>query len=402
MLGENIKSLFSIIIVSYNNYKYIYDAIDSVLQQTYPNIEIIISNDASGDFLQEEIETYIENNKKDNIVRVVINNNEENIGTVRNVNKAIGMSNGELIFLMAADDGLYDETVLNEFAEYFNKLGDRAQVITAQTAMCGESLGMIEYLALDATLVDIIKTYTPNDMFKHLSHTYTIPATSTCYRRSFYEIVGLYDEDYYLIEDAPQFIRMSRMGIRAYYLDIIAARHRDGGISHGNKSNTGDAFAQYCRDEIKFYEKEVFPYADILGKKIINHVKEKHYLVSKSYIYKFEWRHYSFTQKTLFFIKNIRYLFKKILRPTIDKIVQFSFNLEKMKNFLLIGMMMFLFSIIVCRVEVNNNMRVILFWISKYVGIFGIISFLSLLGINILYRIYIVLKKGFQMLNEGK
>lgn len=47
------------------------------------------------------------------------------------------MSNGELIFLMAADDGLYDETVLNEFAEYFNKLGDRAQVITAQTAMRG-------------------------------------------------------------------------------------------------------------------------------------------------------------------------------------------------------------------------------------------------------------------------
>ncbi len=34
MLGENIKSLFSIIIVSYNNYKYIYDAIDSVLHKT--------------------------------------------------------------------------------------------------------------------------------------------------------------------------------------------------------------------------------------------------------------------------------------------------------------------------------------------------------------------------------
>ena len=73
----NKNPLISIIIVSYNNYKYIYNAIDSVLSQDYPNIELIISNDASPDFDKIAIEKYLKKNSKKNIKNIIINNNKK-------------------------------------------------------------------------------------------------------------------------------------------------------------------------------------------------------------------------------------------------------------------------------------------------------------------------------------
>ena len=50
--------LFSFAIGSYNNYEYIFEAIDSVLNQTYPAIELIVSNDGSPDFKLDEVKKY--------------------------------------------------------------------------------------------------------------------------------------------------------------------------------------------------------------------------------------------------------------------------------------------------------------------------------------------------------
>ena len=52
--------LFSFVITSYNNYKYIREAVDSVLMQDYPCIQLIFSNDGSVDFNAEELSGYVE------------------------------------------------------------------------------------------------------------------------------------------------------------------------------------------------------------------------------------------------------------------------------------------------------------------------------------------------------
>ena len=70
------KPVFSFAIVSYNNYRYIFEAVDSVLQQTYPAIELLVANDGSSDFNQEELSAYIDAHKRENLVRVDIHNNE--------------------------------------------------------------------------------------------------------------------------------------------------------------------------------------------------------------------------------------------------------------------------------------------------------------------------------------
>jgi len=49
----------SIILISYNNFKYIFEALDSIFRQTYGNIQLIISDDASKDFNLKKLNKYL-------------------------------------------------------------------------------------------------------------------------------------------------------------------------------------------------------------------------------------------------------------------------------------------------------------------------------------------------------
>ena len=58
------SELYTIIITNYNNSKYLKNAINSVLNQKYNNIELIITDDNSTEFNLENIKKYIEKKKK--------------------------------------------------------------------------------------------------------------------------------------------------------------------------------------------------------------------------------------------------------------------------------------------------------------------------------------------------
>ena len=82
------KKRFSVIVSAYNIETYIERAINSILNQTFTNYELIIINDASKDATLEKI-----NNFKD--PRIMVINNEKNLGlgAVRNI--GIERSRGE-------------------------------------------------------------------------------------------------------------------------------------------------------------------------------------------------------------------------------------------------------------------------------------------------------------------
>ena len=253
--------LFSFCILSYNNYCYIQEAIDSVFAQTYPNIELLISNDGSPDFDVAELTEYINAHKGENIRKVYINNNETNLGTVKNINHVREHASGEYIMYMAADDALYDKTVLERYVQELEKLGEDALLVSSRTAMCSDNLDEIVSYEPSEEGISAIKNMDSRQLFSRLTHTFTIPTTSTCYRMRLYDLVGPYDEDYYIIEDAPLYIKLARMGIKIHWIDgMIGARHRDGGISHGNSLGLSESYRKYRYDEIILFKKEILPY----------------------------------------------------------------------------------------------------------------------------------------------
>ena len=89
----------SIIIPCYNQAKYVAEAIESALNQTYKNVEIVVINDASTDNSSDVIKSYT-----DKYPNIIFLDEKENKGVVKSRNLAIEKSTGDYILPVDADD----------------------------------------------------------------------------------------------------------------------------------------------------------------------------------------------------------------------------------------------------------------------------------------------------------
>lgn len=81
----------------YNGEQYLQEAIESILNQTYSDFELIIIDDASTDSTPQIIQSY-----RDPRIRVIRNN--ENLGLTKSLNKGLTLAKGEYVARMDADD----------------------------------------------------------------------------------------------------------------------------------------------------------------------------------------------------------------------------------------------------------------------------------------------------------
>lgn len=100
---NGIHPLVTFFIVSYNQEKYIAEAIDGAFAQDYPNLEIIISDDYSRDKTWDIIQTKA--NQYNGPHKLIINRNEHNLGPREHINKVLyNLSHGEIIVMAGGDD----------------------------------------------------------------------------------------------------------------------------------------------------------------------------------------------------------------------------------------------------------------------------------------------------------
>ncbi len=95
-----VQPLVSVITISYNSSKYVRDAIEGVLAQTYTNIEYIIGDDCSTDNTWDIIQEY-------NDERIKAYRNKSNLGEYPNRNNAISLATGKYLLFIDGDDYLY-------------------------------------------------------------------------------------------------------------------------------------------------------------------------------------------------------------------------------------------------------------------------------------------------------
>ncbi len=111
--------LVSIIIPSYNNAQWIGKAIESALNQSYNNLEVVICDNDSEDTSQAVINSYL------NDKRVKFYFNESNIGSKGNINKLIyELSQGKYIVYLASDDYLINSKFVSQSVNYLEKDSD--------------------------------------------------------------------------------------------------------------------------------------------------------------------------------------------------------------------------------------------------------------------------------------
>lgn len=108
------KPLISVIIPVYNVEKYLRQCLDSVIGQTYNNLEIICVNDCSTDLSPEILEEYA---NKDS--RIVILNNTQNLGLGLTRNEGIKIAKGDFIHCLDSDDWM-ELNAYETLAGYFD------------------------------------------------------------------------------------------------------------------------------------------------------------------------------------------------------------------------------------------------------------------------------------------
>lgn len=94
------KPLVSVLIITYNQKPYIAETINSVLEQSYENIEIIIADDCSTDGQKDILEKY--KDKYPEIIKII--SNERNLGITENCNRALEKASGVYIAWLGGDD----------------------------------------------------------------------------------------------------------------------------------------------------------------------------------------------------------------------------------------------------------------------------------------------------------
>jgi len=193
----NKKLLISVILPTYNRGKYIKRAIESVLIQTYKNIELIIIDDGSTDRTSEIIDVI---SKKD--PRVVVVTNDTNLGLVKNLNKGIKKAKGELIARIDDDDYWCDKNKLKKQADFLENHPDYVLV--------GSGL-----IRIDENGKEIVRHILPEkdeDIRKLIIFDNTFAHPSVMFKKSAWEEVNGYDESLFFSEDWDLWMKLGKIG----------------------------------------------------------------------------------------------------------------------------------------------------------------------------------------------
>ncbi len=204
----------SIITVSYNSASTIRDTFDSVLKQTYPDIEYIIVDGASKDDTVKVIEEY--EPRFQGRMRWI---SEPDEGLYDAMNKGIQMTTGDVVGILNSDDFLTGNTVIEKIAGFFNNQVDCVY-------------GDIHFVR-NENLYKSVRYYSSKSFSRWKMIFGFIPAHPSCYiRRYLFEQYGSYDTRYKIASDFDfllRYIYIHKIRIRYIPLDMVAMRM--GGVS---------------------------------------------------------------------------------------------------------------------------------------------------------------------------
>ena len=207
--------LVSVLIDNYNYANFLPECIESVLNQTYQNFEIIIVNDGSKDNSKEIIENYA---KKDKRIKPVF---KKNGGQASAFNEGFKHCNGELICFLDSDD-LFEKNKLQEVIKIYKK---------------GYEYIVNDYIFLDnKNLIDNYGPYYPyggyNLFLVYYLTKYTGSSTSniSISKNLANKIFPIKYEEFFRIRADDVIVFACGIGVEMYFINKILTKYR----IHGN------------------------------------------------------------------------------------------------------------------------------------------------------------------------
>ena len=206
------KPLITVITVSLNSESTIHKTIESVLNQTFENVEFIIIDGMSSDntvgIIKEHFDRYREQN---NLKRLSVIS-EKDSGISSAFNKGIKLANGNFLLFLNSDDYLIDENVFQDISNL---------LINDENLYCGnifiDSLGKFVKCQIEENLKE-----------------YNVLHPATFFGKKVFEKIGFFDESFKIGMDTEFFFRARKMNIKFENLNRTITIFSVSGISNNN------------------------------------------------------------------------------------------------------------------------------------------------------------------------
>lgn len=180
--------LVSIVLPTYNGEEYISRAIQSIINQTYTNWELIIVNDCSTDSTLEIINNF---SKQDSRIKII--NNDKNMKLPASLNRGFKEANGEY-YTWTSDDNEYYPEAIEKMVNFLDVHREYGMVYAiCQLLNCPKDQIDV-WGEIPATVENLLE--------------FSVCAACFLYRKTVAEEVGEYDTNTFLAEDHDYWLRI--------------------------------------------------------------------------------------------------------------------------------------------------------------------------------------------------
>ena len=198
--------LVSVICLNYNHCEYVIECLDSIVNQSYTNVEIIIVDDFSSDNSVFIIEKWIEKNKINSFIK-----NTVNLGNTKSFNSALKIASGDFIIDLAADDVLNSNCIALQIEKFQNSSFTNLGIVYGNAELIDEKGNHISYyFDVDSNLKLTEARESGNEYLRIIAGGKNAMCTvSSMIKKELYDKLNGYDETL-AYEDLDFWVRASR------------------------------------------------------------------------------------------------------------------------------------------------------------------------------------------------
>ena len=222
---NTLEPLVSVPVITYNSSKTVVETLDSIYNQTYPNLELIVSDDCSTDNTVEICRSWIESHR-DRFVRTKLLTVEKNTGVSANMNRAEAACQGEWVKPIAGDDILMPDCI-ETYVDYVSKHSDAIYVFSKVETFGGEE---DRRKVIESQFLYEFFNWPIERQYDFLTlERNCIPAATSFYNRNRIMKLGVKnDERIPLLDDWPRWINLLKKGVRFCFIDKVTVNYRVG------------------------------------------------------------------------------------------------------------------------------------------------------------------------------
>jgi glycosyltransferase involved in cell wall biosynthesis len=230
------QPLITILVVSYNSEEFILETLESARLQTYRNIELIISDDGSTDNTLEIVTKWLSENTLF-FKRTELVTSNVNTGIPSNFNRGLKVAAGEWIKGIAGDD-LLTENCIENLLNYISTQNEKIKILSADIIKFSGNIsnGLLQKNQFSWFCS---KESTAFDQYQMLLRSNRVFASTVIIKRELLELTNGYDERFRLLEDWPQWIKLTHLGYKIYHLNqgLVYYRYHANNLSQTNSNS---------------------------------------------------------------------------------------------------------------------------------------------------------------------